>query len=130
MRVYAVCTCAQLAIIESYLPAMMPEAEVAAAVAAVVAELGATSPKDMGRVMAAMKVGRHEGRGVCGACVWGAYHDGSPYVREALSAVARGAPFALLPCSAARAPGVMVTQCALHTLTCRPAPPGELTTSS
>ena len=38
------------------MPSMMGAAEVEAAVVAVVAELGASSPKDMGKVMAAMKV--------------------------------------------------------------------------
>lgn len=46
---------AELAVIEGFLPAQMDEAEATAAIAALVAELGATSPKDMGRVMAAMK---------------------------------------------------------------------------
>jgi uncharacterized protein YqeY len=46
----------QLSIIEAYLPAMMPEAEVAALVDAVCAELGANSLKDMGKCMGAMQV--------------------------------------------------------------------------
>lgn len=46
---------AELAVIESFMPAQMPEAEARAAIAALVAELGATSLKDMGRVMAAVK---------------------------------------------------------------------------
>ncbi len=46
---------AELAVIESYLPQQMDEAEALAAIKAVVAELGATSVKDMGRVMAAVK---------------------------------------------------------------------------
>lgn len=46
---------AELAVIESFLPAMMSDADAAAAIGALVAELGATSVKDMGRVMAAVK---------------------------------------------------------------------------
>jgi uncharacterized protein YqeY len=42
---------AERAILESYLPAAPDEAAVEAAVAAVIAELGAASPRDMGRVM-------------------------------------------------------------------------------
>ena len=47
---------AELAVIESFLPTQMDEAEATAAIKALVAELGATSVKDMGRVMAAMKL--------------------------------------------------------------------------
>lgn len=46
---------AELAVIEGFLPAMMSDADAATAIAALVAELGATSVKDMGRVMAAVK---------------------------------------------------------------------------
>lgn len=46
---------AELAVIESFLPKQMDEAEAMAAIKAVVAEVGATSVKDMGRVMAAVK---------------------------------------------------------------------------
>lgn len=42
---------AELEVLKGYLPAQLPEAEVAAIVKAVVAETGATSKKDMGRVM-------------------------------------------------------------------------------
>ena len=45
----------ELAVIESFLPKQMDEAEAMAAIKAVVAEVGATSVKDMGRVMAAVK---------------------------------------------------------------------------
>lgn len=45
----------ELDVIEGFLPKQMDEAEAKAAIAAVVAELGATSIKDMGRVMAAVK---------------------------------------------------------------------------
>lgn len=46
---------AEIAVIESFLPAQMDEAGLRAAVAAAVAETGATSIKDMGKVMAALK---------------------------------------------------------------------------
>ena len=46
---------AEVAVIEDFLPAQMDEAEATAAIAAIVAELGATSVKDMGKVMAAVK---------------------------------------------------------------------------
>jgi uncharacterized protein len=45
----------EIAIIEGYLPRQLDEAEASQAVDAVVAELGATNLKDMGRVMAALK---------------------------------------------------------------------------
>jgi uncharacterized protein YqeY len=51
-----VCNCVQLALIESYLPAMMSASEVEAVVAAAVAETGASSVKDMGKVMGLVKV--------------------------------------------------------------------------
>ncbi|TAF51225.1 MAG: GatB/YqeY domain-containing protein [Oscillatoriales cyanobacterium] len=41
----------ELAILEEYLPAQMDDAAIAAAVEAVIAQVGATSPKDMGKVM-------------------------------------------------------------------------------
>lgn len=46
---------AELAVLEAYLPQRMGADEVAAAVGALVAELGAAGPGDMGRVMAAAK---------------------------------------------------------------------------
>src|SRR5206468_4332238 len=46
---------AELAVIEGFLPAQMDEAEATAAITALVGELGASSAKDMGRVMAALK---------------------------------------------------------------------------
>ena len=46
---------AEIAVIERFLPAQMSEDQAKAAVAAVIAELGAASMKDMGRVMAAVK---------------------------------------------------------------------------
>lgn len=45
----------EIAIIERFLPRQLSEAETAEAVAAVVAEIGASGIKDMGRVMAALK---------------------------------------------------------------------------
>ena len=45
----------EIAIIEGYLPRQLDETEAGQAVDAVVAELGATTLKDMGRVMAALK---------------------------------------------------------------------------
>jgi len=45
----------EIAIIRSFMPAQMDEAGVQNAVQTVIAELGATSIKDMGKVMAAMK---------------------------------------------------------------------------
>jgi uncharacterized protein len=46
---------AELAVIESFLPQQMAAGEAEAAVRALVAELGASGPKDMGKVMAALK---------------------------------------------------------------------------
>ena len=46
---------AEIAVIESYLPKQMSEAESKAAIAAVIKEVGAAGPKDMGKVMAALK---------------------------------------------------------------------------
>jgi uncharacterized protein YqeY len=45
----------EIAIIRSFMPAQMDDAGVKAAAQAVIAELGASSIKDMGKVMAAMK---------------------------------------------------------------------------
>ena len=67
---------AEARLIESYLPAELPDDDLRAIVAAAVAETGAQSPKDMGQVMkAAMAVvdGRADGKRV------------SAFVREALS---------------------------------------------
>jgi uncharacterized protein YqeY len=49
---------AEIAVIEAFLPQQMDDAALAAAVEAAVAETGASSVKDMGRVMAALKA-RH-----------------------------------------------------------------------
>jgi uncharacterized protein YqeY len=45
----------ELAVIDSFLPAQMSEADTNAAIEAIKAELGASSVKDMGRVMAMLK---------------------------------------------------------------------------
>ena len=49
---------AELAVIDEFLPAQMDDADVVAAIEAIKAELGATSMKDMGKVVAALKA-RH-----------------------------------------------------------------------
>lgn len=62
---------AEIAVIEEFLPRQMTPAEVEAAVASAVSEVGATSVKDMGRVMAALKA-RYTGQmdfGAVGALV-------------------------------------------------------------
>jgi uncharacterized protein YqeY len=46
---------AEIEIIRTFMPRQMDEADARAAIAAVVAELGATSVKDMGKVMGALK---------------------------------------------------------------------------
>jgi len=46
---------AELQVLESYLPQRLSAEEITAAVAAIVAELGATGPGDMGKVMGAAK---------------------------------------------------------------------------
>jgi len=46
---------AEIAVIESFLPPEMDDAALDAAVAAAIAETGATAMKDMGKVMAALK---------------------------------------------------------------------------
>jgi uncharacterized protein YqeY len=52
---------AELTVIEGFLPQQMSEAETAAAIDQIATELGASSVKDMGRVMAALKE-RHAGQ--------------------------------------------------------------------
>ena len=62
---------AEVAVIEGFLPAQMDDAALAAAIDAIVAETGAASVKDMGRVMALVKE-RHAGeidRGKASAAV-------------------------------------------------------------
>ena len=51
---------AEIAVIETFLPRQLSEAELGAAVDAIVAETGAASVRDMGRVMALVKE-RHAG---------------------------------------------------------------------
>ena len=46
---------AEIGILQAYLPQQMSEAEVAAAIAAAIAESGAAGPKDMGKVMGLLK---------------------------------------------------------------------------
>ena len=46
---------AEVLVLEAYLPQRLNPQEIAAAVAAIVTELGASGPGDMGRVMAAVK---------------------------------------------------------------------------
>lgn len=46
---------AELAVIESFMPAQMDDAATTAAIEAIKAEIGAASVKDMGRVMAVLK---------------------------------------------------------------------------
>jgi uncharacterized protein YqeY len=52
---------AEIAVIEEFLPKQMSEAEARAAIAAVVKEVGAASPKEMGKVMGVLKE-RYAGR--------------------------------------------------------------------
>ena len=56
---------AELAIIEEYLPKMMTEEEIEAAVAEVLSETGASGMGDMGRVMGVM-TGRYKGKADAG----------------------------------------------------------------
>lgn len=51
----------EIGVIEEFLPKQMSEADAREAIAAVVKEVGATSPKEMGKVMAALKE-RYAGR--------------------------------------------------------------------
>lgn len=46
---------AELAVLQAYLPEQLSASEVEAAVAAAIAETGASSPKDMGKVMGLLK---------------------------------------------------------------------------
>lgn len=68
---------AEVAVIESFLPQQLSEAEAQLAVVALVAEMGANSPKDMGRVMGELKT-RFAGKfdmGRAGAMVKAAIAD-------------------------------------------------------
>ncbi len=51
----------ELAVISEFLPQQLGEAEVRAAIGDAIAETGATGPKDMGKVIAAVKA-KHAGR--------------------------------------------------------------------
>ena len=51
----------EIAVIEEFLPKQMSEAEAREAIAATIKEVGAASPKDMGKVMSALKE-RYAGR--------------------------------------------------------------------
>lgn len=56
---------AEVAVIERYLPTQMSDAELESAVAAVIAQLGASGPQDMGKVMGVTSkqlAGKTEGR--------------------------------------------------------------------
>ena len=56
---------AQMAVIEKFLPAQLSEAEVEEALKGIIAQVGATSPKDMGKVMGAATkqlAGKAEGK--------------------------------------------------------------------
>ena len=58
---------AQCKIIERYLPAMMTEEELTAALTEIIAQVGATSPQDMGKVMGVATkavAGKAEGRAI------------------------------------------------------------------
>jgi uncharacterized protein YqeY len=58
---------AEIAVIEAYLPAAMSEDELETAIAAIIAEVGATSPADMGKVMGAATkalAGKAEGKAI------------------------------------------------------------------
>ena len=68
---------AEIAVLETYLPAAVPDEEIAAAVTAAIAEAGAQGPKDMGKVMKLLTV-KFAGRGVDGKVL-------SDRVRAALS---------------------------------------------
>jgi len=52
---------AELAVLEGYMPSPLSEAELTEIIERLVAETGASSPKDMGRVMAALTLG-YKGR--------------------------------------------------------------------
>jgi uncharacterized protein YqeY len=68
---------AEIAVLEGYLPAAVPDEEIAAAVTAAIAESGAQSAKDMGKVMKLLTA-TFAGRGVDGKVL-------SDRVRAALS---------------------------------------------
>lgn len=58
---------AQMAIIEKYLPAMLSETELTAALEAIIAQVGAAGPQDMGKVMGVATkqlAGKAEGKAI------------------------------------------------------------------
>jgi uncharacterized protein YqeY len=57
---------AELAVIQEFLPAAMTEEELTAAIKDIIASVGATGPKDMGKVMGATKAlaGKAEGKAI------------------------------------------------------------------
>ena len=58
---------AQCKIIERYLPAMLSESELAEALKAIIAQVGATGPQDMGKVMGVATkqlAGKAEGKAI------------------------------------------------------------------
>ena len=57
---------AEVAVLEAYLPARLGDAELDAIIAGAIAATGATSPKDMGKVIAAVKA-QAQGRADMGA---------------------------------------------------------------
>jgi uncharacterized protein len=57
---------AEIAVLEAYLPARLGDAELDAIIAGAIASTGATSPKDMGKVIAAVKA-QAQGRADMGA---------------------------------------------------------------
>jgi uncharacterized protein len=68
---------AEIVVLEGYLPAAVPDDEIAAAITAAKAETGAASPKDMGKVMKLLTA-KFAGRPVDGKAL-------SEKVRQALS---------------------------------------------
>ena len=62
----AVIEIAELAIIEEFMPTPLTDDEIAADIAAVIAELGATGPKEMGNVIKALRP-KFQGRADMGA---------------------------------------------------------------
>ena len=68
---------AEIVVLEGYLPAAVPDEEIAAAVTVAIAETGAASPKDMGKVMKVLTA-KFAGRGVDGKAL-------SERVRQALA---------------------------------------------
>ncbi|HEU0061319.1 MAG TPA: GatB/YqeY domain-containing protein [Hyphomicrobiaceae bacterium] len=67
----------EIEVIEEFLPQQLGEAEVRSAIAAVIKDVGATGPRDMGKVMAALKA-RYAGQMDFGKV--------SPLVKELLAA--------------------------------------------